>query len=216
MEVSANRKRRVCSQKTLHPHQRRLPHAPHLLSILPSRLQKISAENPSVVSARHWLSIRFFLALLSSGFLLLGCGYTFGPKSRAMGISTFSNGTFKPGLEILARDLILQRLTEQRVSLVDSQGANLILRGTILRYSTEPVAFDVEDISRQYRLTISLGVSLRERAKEKAMWEEILTASSYYYTGPNVAATEISESKASTQILQELARMVASRLAEVF
>ncbi|MDH7499345.1 MAG: LptE family protein [candidate division NC10 bacterium] len=183
---------------------------------MPSRPQGMGRESPSIISIRHGLTLRFFLALLSSGLLLWGCGYHFGPASRTMKISTFSNGTFKPGLEILARDLIVQRLREGKVPLVESQGADLILKGTIVGYSAESVAFDVRDISRQYRLTISLSVSLREGAKEKAIWEEVLTASSYYYTGPNVAATEISERKASTQALEELARMVTSRLIEVF
>jgi len=99
---------------------------------------------------------------------------------------------------------------------VDEKGADLILKGTIVGYSIEPVAFDVRDISRQYRLTISIYISLRERGSKKALWEEILSASSYYYTGPNVAATEIAQNGASRRTIEELAQMVASRLTEVF
>jgi hypothetical protein len=146
---------------------------------------------------------------------LFGCGYAFGPRSAAIGISPFSNETFKPGIEILARDLILQRLAEGNASVVEEKRAELILKGAVVRYSIDPVAFDFRDISRQYRVTISINFSVAEKAGGKASWEETLSASSYYYTGPDVAATEIAENRASNQALQELAKMVAVRLREV-
>lgn len=147
---------------------------------------------------------------------MFGCGYAFGPRSTAISISPFSNETYKPGLEILARDLILQRLVERNTSVVDERRAELILKATVVRYSIDPVAFDFRDISRQYRVTISINFSVREKAGGRASWEEILSASSYYYTGPDVASTEIAENNASNQALQELAKTVAVRLTEVF
>ena len=55
---------------------------------------------------------------------------------------------------------------------------------------------------------------MKERQSEKTLWEETLTASSYYYTGSNVAGTEIAENHGSTRILEELAQMLVSRLLE--
>jgi hypothetical protein len=149
--------------------------------------------------------------------LLCGCGYSFRHEAggaKRIEVATFTNGTYKPGLEVLARDLLLQRLAERKMLVTSGPEADWILKAAITRYSSDPVAFDVRDISRQYRLTISMEAALKERQSEKTLWEETLTASAYYYTGSNVAGTEIAENHGSTRILEELSRMLVSRLLE--
>jgi outer membrane lipopolysaccharide assembly protein LptE/RlpB len=151
--------------------------------------------------------------------LLSGCGYAFRPKTEGMQkveVLTFANETFKSGLEVAARDLLLQRLARRKFPVATASDADCTLKGTITRYSTDPVAFDTGDISRQYRLTISINAALKDRRSGKTVWEETLSAIAYYYTGPNVAATEIAERHGSARALDELSDMLSSRLTEDF
>lgn len=151
---------------------------------------------------------------------LAGCGYVVGFRSeetKTLSVSVFSNDTFKPGLEVLARDILLQKLTEIKAPLVrDPQGADRVLKGTVIRYSKDAVAFDAEEVSRQYRLSISVTFVLAERGTQKVSWEETANAASYYYTGPNVATTEISEYGAGVRALEEISQFMANRLLEGF
>jgi len=165
------------------------------------------------------LANRSCLAIILSFLFLSGCGYAFHPKTggaKKVAVSTFANGTFKPGLEALARDSLLQRLAERKVPVVDPSEADSTLQGTMTRYATDAVAYDIRDISREYRLTITMTAVLKERTSQKTLWEETLSASSYYYTGDNVAATEIAEHDGAIRALEELSQMLASRLMEDF
>lgn len=133
-----------------------------------------------------------------------------------MAVLPFSNKTFKPGLEIRARDLVLRELSERDISLIAEKEAELTLKGCILDYSIEPVAFDARDISRQYRLNLTVCFSLEEKGNPDTIWEETFGASSYYFTGPNVVATEMAERKACDEVLQEISRFVAVRVAQIY
>jgi hypothetical protein len=57
---------------------------------------------------------------------------------------------------------------------------------------------------------------LKERASQKTLWEEDLSASTYYYTGINVAATEIAQTDGTFRALTELSERLTSRLMEDF
>lgn len=165
------------------------------------------------------LTRRSFLVIILLLILLSGCGYALRPKTegaKKVAVSTFANGTFKPGLETIARDLLLQRLAQRKVPIVAPSEADWTLQGTITRYSADGVAYDDRDISREYRLTITISAVLKERVSQKTLWEDALSAFSYYYTGPNVAATEIAEHDGATRALEELSQMLASRLMEDF
>jgi hypothetical protein len=182
----------------------------------PSFSQPTTAANSKADLLNHRIVLVYILMMC----FLWGCGYTLGPPSghaEKVALYAFSNETFKPGLEVSARDVLLQRLAAQRVPLAtDSQGAAWTLKGTITRYSTEAVAFDARDISRQYRLVITINFVFQEKEGQRTLWEESLTASSYYYTGSDVAATEIAENHACIRAIEELSQMVATRMMEVF
>jgi outer membrane lipopolysaccharide assembly protein LptE/RlpB len=158
---------------------------------------------------------RSLTALVLAGSLLAGCGYSFQSQPRLVAVPTFSNKTFRPGLEIRARDLVLQRLSERNISVTAEEEAELTLKGSILAYSIEAVAFDARDISRQYRVNITARFSVQGRKGTEPFWEEVFSASSYYYTGPNVAATEMAEKRASDQAMEEISRSVVLRLMEI-
>ena len=165
------------------------------------------------------LTRRSCLAITLLFLLLSGCGYAFHPKTegaKKVAVSTFVNRTFKAGLEALARDSLLQRLAERKVPVVDSSEADWTLEGTVTRYTIEAVAYDNRDISREYHLTITITAALKERVSQKTLWEDALSASSYYYTGANVAATKIAEQDGAIRALEELSQMLASRLMEDF
>ena len=170
--------------------------------------------------AHPHLKISISTTLLLLLAFLAGCGYVVGFKSeetKTLGLPGFSNHTFKPGLEVLARDLLQEKLTKMKVPLVrDPQGADRVLKGTVTSYSKDAAAFDAEQVSRQYRLTISVDFVLTDKGSERTSWEETVSGTSYYYTGPDVATTEISEYEASVRALEEVSQFLANRLLEGF
>jgi outer membrane lipopolysaccharide assembly protein LptE/RlpB len=165
------------------------------------------------------LARRSCLAIILLLLLLSGCGYAFRPQTegaKRVEVATFANETFKPGLEAMARDLLLQRLAERKIPVAEPPEADWTLEGTITGYSISPVAFDSRNISREYRLSIAIKALLKERVSQKVLWEDTLSAVSYYYTGSNVAATQIAAYDGAFRALKELSGRLTSRLMEDF
>ena len=123
------------------------------------------------------------VALLAvAGLLPLvgGCGYHLSGHSNALpgvqtiGIPTFVNRTSRPELEQRVTEHIIDEFTTRGRAriLPGEEGAQAVLKGTILSYTLNPVAISELGRATRYEILITAHVTLSEVATEKVLWDD--------------------------------------------
>lgn len=111
---------------------------------------------------------------------LSGCGYHLAGHSRALpgvrtvGIPTFVNRTSRPELEQRVTEHVIDEFTTRgRVRIVSGEeGAQAVLKGTILTYTLNPVSINEVGRATRYEIMITAHVILSEVGTDKALWED--------------------------------------------
>ena len=119
-------------------------------------------------------------AVLALAIALAGCGYRLSGHSNALpgiqtiGIPTFINRTSRPEIEQRITEHIIDEFTTRgRARLVPGEeGAQAVLKGTILSYSQNPVAISEQGRATRYEIMITAHVILSEVATDKILWED--------------------------------------------
>ncbi|HKN48375.1 MAG TPA: LptE family protein [Candidatus Polarisedimenticolia bacterium] len=128
---------------------------------------------------------RFGLVALSAGVAAVllaftACGYRLTghagalPGVQTIGIPTFVNRTSRPQLEQRITEHVIDEFTTRgRARIVPSEeGAQAVLKGTILSYTLNPVAISELGRATRYEILITAHVTLSEVATEKVLWED--------------------------------------------
>ena len=151
---------------------------------------------------------------LISAVLFSGCGYTIRSGLRsditAINIATFENRTFEHGLEVdLSKVLTKEFILDGALSVVDASSADVQLSGEVVEYVLEPYTYGSEETEvDQYRVSVRVNVSLKDVAKGKVMWEELMEGDETYYLEGSLAKTQ---EEATDFALSELAKDIVTR-----
>lgn len=160
---------------------------------------------------------------LGLGLLAYGCGYTTSTgllpsHLKTIAIPVFENATTEYTLEQEITDAVIQRfVSDNHLKVVDERSADAVLHGKITTYrnSVFGIATD-QALAQEYRVTISVEVSFKDRVKNREIWSEanlLRTANYYVQDVPGqTAKTELDGRKdAVTKIADEiLSRSVES------
>ena len=169
---------------------------------------------------------RPIIAGLILAAFLPACGYRLSGRSvalpegvEAVGIPTFINQTNRPDLE--------QRITEQVTAefstrgririLAGEEGADAVLLGTILTYTTNPVVISEQGRASRYEIRITASVVLREAKTDRLLWEDDHFLFRGQYDVP--ATTEAfvdQEIVAIDEVARDFARSVVTSILEGF
>jgi hypothetical protein len=112
--------------------------------------------------------------------LLGGCGYHFAgvgthvpADARTIVVGRFANRTRDHGLEVRLRRAVEDEFRRQGTLKVvaDESDADLVLSGTVRRFTSVPVASGAADDAVQYQGTIVIGVRLVERRSGRVLYE---------------------------------------------
>ncbi len=121
------------------------------------------------------------VAFLSSLALLQACGYHLAGRSstlpvgiRSIGIPTFSNRTNRPELEQRVTEHVIDEFTTRgRVRILPGEeGAQALLRGSILSYTVTPVVISELGRATRYEILITAHVTLSEVVTDRVLWED--------------------------------------------
>ena len=112
--------------------------------------------------------------------LILSCGYHLSghtsalPGIQTIGIPTFVNRTSRPELEQRITEHVIDEFTTRgRARIVPGEeGAQAILKGTILSYTLNPVAINELGRATRYEILITAHVILSEVATDRTIWED--------------------------------------------
>ena len=110
----------------------------------------------------------------------LACGYHLAghtsalPGIQTIGIPTFVNRTSRPELEQRITEHVIDEFTTRgRARIVPGEeGAQAILKGTILSYTLNPVAINELGRATRYEILITAHVILSEVATDRTIWED--------------------------------------------
>ncbi|KAF0220242.1 MAG: hypothetical protein FD174_1322 [Geobacteraceae bacterium] len=163
-----------------------------------------------------------------------GCGYHLSrPESslvaggKTISIPVFANKSYRPNLEaILTGSMVDEFAMRSGGRVMAEDAADLVLSGTIVSYSKTPVSYTARDTIKEYRATMTMEATLREKKTRKVLWKGSDSLSQDFPATPIVsvqqnnvdiiALQQNSEDAAIREICRKLARQVYQKITEDF
>jgi len=157
------------------------------------------------------------------GVVAGGCGYSLRSSLPAhiktVHVPVLENRTQEPAIE----SFVTQALTEAVVTsgrarlAANASEADAVLEGAIIEYSLTSLAFDRAANVTQYRLTIALSLTLKDRVKNEVIWrqERVQDRADFRVAGP-VTVTLAREDAALRRAAVDVSRAIVSLAFEGF
>jgi len=115
------------------------------------------------------------LVLAACGYHLAGTGTTVPDGARTIRIERFTNHTREAGLDVHLNRAVEDEFRRQGTLRVVTEGdADVVLSGTIRRFTSIPVAFSATDEAVQYQGIMSVSLRLTERESGHVLFENKL------------------------------------------
>jgi hypothetical protein len=115
------------------------------------------------------------LLLAACGYHLAGTGTTVPEGARTIRIERFTNHTREAGLDVHLHRAVEDEFRRQGTLRVVTEGdADVVLSGTIRRFTSVPVAFSATDEAVQYQGIMQVSLRLTERESGHVLFENKL------------------------------------------
>ncbi len=127
------------------------------------------------------LSLVFITAFCT---LAGGCGYGHvgygegggASGGKTVGITLFANKSYRTNLEAtLTASLVDEFARRSGGRVIADSGAELLLSGTIDSYSEVPVSYTASDVIKEYKASMTVKVTLRDKVSQKVLWKGDVT-----------------------------------------
>ncbi|WP_243374437.1 LptE family protein [Geotalea sp. SG265] len=164
------------------------------------------------------------LFLLFFGVTFSGCGYHHlqGVGSPARGLDgihvrIFANKSYRAGLEtVVTQSLIDEYALHSGGNAVAEGAARLVLSGTVLSYTVDPVSYTAADRVAGYRAALKIAATLTERQTGKIVWKGEVSGNRDFPASPDIALQQNRESAAIAEISRRLAEQLHEKMQEDF
>ncbi len=182
------------------------------------------------------------LVLAACGYHLAGTGTTVPEGARTIRIERFTNRTRETGLDVHLHRAVEDEFRRQGALRVVTEGdADLVLSGTIRRFTSVPVAFSATDEAVQYQGIMQVSLRLTERESGHLLFENkllqesqdfgaesgvVVSSSPHFQRGtinardlpdlPNVQFGEARRREAQNDLIELLARDIYLQTMEGF
>lgn len=162
--------------------------------------------------------------LLVLAMALGGCGYhtmmpargEFGRGGKTIEVSIFANRTYRPNIEAVITDSIIDELVRREGAQVVNSGGEIVLSGTVLSYGTAAVSYTATDTVKEYRATITTEATLRRVGDGKVLWKGIVSANTVFPANDDLVLQQNSEDDAIRAICRKLAQQIYLHTTEDF
>tara|TARA_B100001971_G_scaffold208544_1_gene230540 strand:+ start:3089 stop:3730 length:642 start_codon:yes stop_codon:yes gene_type:complete len=181
-----------------------------------------SLVSPEPQNVRHQSRSRALVIVFSAFFVLItsGCGYHLGhgagnPTGSTLhvDIPMFQNKTSEPKLGLLVtrgiKDAMLKTPGIQVVN--NAQSADIIVRGSIIRYRTRTTAFD-QRAATEEDVELSIVVQAENPGKQQPLWRETIKASAAFYLGPDLTLNRSAQDRAIEEASASFANILIGQL----
>jgi hypothetical protein len=165
------------------------------------------------------------LGLLLS-LTLWGCGYQMAgrgasqlpPHLKTVAIPVFENKSGEPTIQRPFTEALRRAfITDGRLRLVNNKtGADLLITGTLIRYSIRAVAFNTSDIAIEYWVNLEAKVLVKDQVNDKTYLKQTLKTRWEYQADDSVITSEASRQQALTQTYRVLSQRLVSLVNDKF
>ena len=163
------------------------------------------------------MKLAFIIVILC--LCLMGCGYTTsalrGERLQKLYVATFLNETYESGLDRLVTEAVVDEfIFKGGIKVVGKEEGEVELSGAIKDYVLKPLSYNRENQAEQYRLRITIDISLTDRATKKIIWQAqgLSGEWTFLYSGP----LRQSEEEAKDKAIKYLAREAVQRTLEMW
>lgn len=140
---------------------------------------------------------------------------------KSFEVSIFANRSYRPNIEAMLTDLLVDELVKREGDKVVEKGGDLAVSGAILSYGTSAVSYTATatataETVKEYRAAITAEVALRKAATGQVLWKGNLTATQDFPANDDPVLQQNSEEAAIREISRKLARDIYLHLTEDF
>jgi len=130
------------------------------------------------------------------------------PEVHSVAIPIFGNRTIETGMESVVTEGLVQKfVSSKRLPVTTPSSADALLTGTILTFTTFPVAVTSSNqFSTEYRATLTLEFTFKDQKNGKVLFREVMSDWRNYPVVQDLNATE--------QFKREAIRQISNLLAE--
>lgn len=154
--------------------------------------------------------------LLLTVFCLAGCGYhavnwessPYAGAGKTVNIGIFANKTYKPNLEGILADSIVDEFARRKSLDVVSSEGDLTLSGDVVSYGYGAVAYSSSDVITEYSASMAVSATLRKSKTQQVLWKGTLSWSQTFPANASIALQQNAEDAA----IQEICRKIAQKL----
>lgn len=167
-----------------------------------------------VASLRPVLIAVLLVATVGCGYRFQGTGRALPGGPRTLAIPVLENPTLEPELgSLLTAALRDQFARTSGIRLVRTEEAEAILRGRVLGFEADAVAFDPVGLALEYRATLSVGLTLTDPTGAVIYWADPRVAGSdTYRAATDPLVTEANRREAIRRIAADLGRSIRDRV----
>jgi outer membrane lipopolysaccharide assembly protein LptE/RlpB len=161
----------------------------------------------------RWFPIICLVLLMACGYRMAGKETHVPPGLSSIAIPTLKNKTFEPGIEIQFTQAFLNEfIQDRRVKVVSRAEADAILEGVVTDFSAYGVAYDKSGFVLQYRTSIVVNFTLKDRTG-KVLWEERGWTENQWF---RASSTGVTNEAARQVAIQRTAGFMAERIRDRF
>jgi hypothetical protein len=149
------------------------------------------------------------------------CGYTTSPALlpahlRTVAVPVFENATTEYALEQEITDAVIARfVSDNHLRVVDERSANAVVKGRLVAYKNSVFGFSNTVQSQEYRVTITVAVTLKDQVKNREMWsEEALIKTANYYVVDVPGSPARTELDGRKEAIDKIAEEIVARTVE--
>jgi hypothetical protein len=112
-------------------------------------------------------------------------------------IKIFENRTVKVGLDELATNSVIEAFRSgSNLRIVDEKSADIIIEGTVSRFSKDPYTYTSDQTIIDYKITIKFTIRCIDRIKNEIFWEGDVSEWAIYSTNEDEGINEAMEKTA--------------------
>lgn len=155
--------------------------------------------------------------ILVSLLTVTSCGYRVGsllpPDIKTIAVPIFENLTIEPELEIrVTNGIIREFVADGTLEVVEEGPADTLLIGEIIGYTRQPLRYTKQEVTREYRLLLSVKLRFEDLRNNKVMWEyPIIEGETTFFVEGSLPE---SEQIALPDAIEDLAHHVVEKVVE--
>ena len=169
------------------------------------------------------ITLRFLFITLAAiltagcGYHLVGYGSSLPNHIKTIAIPTFKNSSIEPNIHRDVTDSIRRAfISDGRLKLIDARRADLIIKGTLIKYKLQPVSFSAQDTVDEYIVRLGVQIEAYDRIKKKLLFKEEFNSQWDYRVTSSVVDSESARNTALIRSYNDLADQLVSIIIDQF